>query len=642
MSNKILSHRGYSISKKGVHSSILAHHRKQLTITPFVEREEYASNIKPIKLYNETEKRFYMPRFYGMNILGKPDKNKIDEQQPDSIDIPIIYSPKANQKPIVEKVLDDLDKIGGGVLSAFCGAGKCLAVDTPIIMHDGNIKKVQNIKVGDQLMGDDSTPRNVLSLARGRETMYKITPIKGDSYTVNESHILSLKITGHKSIIRYSSKGIQKGWTVQYFNHENLKMITKCFSSHTYQSLDKAKEAAVKFRGTITSSNVIDIPLKKYLELPDWYKKRGGPLRGYRVPVKFPHKNVEFDPYMLGFWLGDGHKNIITTEDTEIIDYFRKKMHTIDTDLSIKQGERSKTTRNDFHYSIVNKNKHGKGSNAFLNLLRKYNVFGNKHIPHIYKCNSREIQLAILAGLLDSDGSYHKCCYDFIQKRKVLAEDVTFLCRSLGFAAYMKQCQKTCTNAKGGPKTGTYYRVIISGNGLEDIPVLLERKKAHKRKQIKDPLITKISIEKLKEDDYYGFTIDGNRRFLLGDFQVTHNTYMSLYVASTLSVKTMVVCHTTSLMNQWAERIAQFLPTARIGVVQQAVAEVDDVDIIIASLKTLALKDFGKGFFNSVGLVVWDEIHLMCTNTFSKAFPKCAVKYNLGLSATPFRKDRSM
>ena len=41
--------------------------------------------------------------------------------------------------------------------------------------------------MNDQLMGDDSTPRNVLSLAKGREIMYKIIPTKGDPYIVNES-----------------------------------------------------------------------------------------------------------------------------------------------------------------------------------------------------------------------------------------------------------------------------------------------------------------------------------------------------------------------------------------------------------------------------------------------------------------------
>lgn len=63
------------------------------------------------------------------------------------------------------------------------------------MLSNGKIKKVENIKIGDKLMGDDSTSRNVLALGRGREKMYEIKPVKGDSYVVNESHILSLKMT---------------------------------------------------------------------------------------------------------------------------------------------------------------------------------------------------------------------------------------------------------------------------------------------------------------------------------------------------------------------------------------------------------------------------------------------------------------
>ena len=71
------------------------------------------------------------------------------------------------------------------------GGGKCLGVNTPVLMYDGTIKMVQNIKVGDMIMGDDSTPRKILSTCTGKETLYRITPIKGDSWVCNESHILS-------------------------------------------------------------------------------------------------------------------------------------------------------------------------------------------------------------------------------------------------------------------------------------------------------------------------------------------------------------------------------------------------------------------------------------------------------------------
>ena len=57
-------------------------------------------------------------------------------------------------------------------------------------------------------MGDDSKPRNVLSLARGQDEMYKIIPIKGDTYTVNEEHILCLYVSQLPYIIRNNSYSV--------------------------------------------------------------------------------------------------------------------------------------------------------------------------------------------------------------------------------------------------------------------------------------------------------------------------------------------------------------------------------------------------------------------------------------------------
>lgn len=71
--------------------------------------------------------------------------------------------------------------------------GKCFGKGTPILMYSGEVKAVEDIEVSDLLMGDDSTPRKVLSLARGQETMYWVHQNKAMSYRVNESHILALK-----------------------------------------------------------------------------------------------------------------------------------------------------------------------------------------------------------------------------------------------------------------------------------------------------------------------------------------------------------------------------------------------------------------------------------------------------------------
>ena len=75
------------------------------------------------------------------------------------------------------------------------GGGKCLARGTPVMMHTGEVRPVEDIKTGDLLMGPDSKPRLVVSLARGREMMYRVTPSRGKPYTVNQSHILSLRNT---------------------------------------------------------------------------------------------------------------------------------------------------------------------------------------------------------------------------------------------------------------------------------------------------------------------------------------------------------------------------------------------------------------------------------------------------------------
>jgi superfamily II DNA or RNA helicase len=113
-----------------------------------------------------------------------------------------------------------------------------------------------------------------------------------------------------------------------------------------------------------------------------------------------------------------------------------------------------------------------------------------------------------------------------------------------------------------------------------------------------------------------------------------------LWSATELKLRTIVVCHTTDMMGQWKDEINKWLPTAKVGIIQQDKAEIEGNDIIIASLKTLAQRSFSQDFFSSVGLVIWDEIHLMCTTLFSDAFPKLCTLYSLGLSATPHRKDK--
>ena len=134
-------------------------------------------------------------------------------------------------------------------------------------------------------------------------------------------------------------------------------------------------------------------------------------------------------------------------------------------------------------------------------------------------------------------------------------EDVIFLARSLGFACYKKE-KKTSWKYKGIKKQGTAWRICISGQGIEEIPTLIPRKRAYPRQQIKDVLVTGVTVKYVKEDDYYGFTLDGNCRYIMGDFTVTHNTCTSIAIAEGMKESKRVIIMTpASLRTNYMEEL---------------------------------------------------------------------------------------
>lgn len=119
-------------------------------------------------------------------------------------------------------------------------------------------------------------------------------------------------------------------------------------------------------------------------------------------------------------------------------------------------------------------------------------------------------------------------------------------------------------------------------------------------------------------------------------------TVCALYIASQIQVPTIVLVHNTFLRDQWIDRIKAFLPKARIGSLQADVVDIDNKDITVAMLQSVALKEYPRGTFERFGLVIVDECHHIASEAFSRAVPKLTCKHMLGLSATPERKDRLM
>lgn len=116
-------------------------------------------------------------------------------------------------------------------------------------------------------------------------------------------------------------------------------------------------------------------------------------------------------------------------------------------------------------------------------------------------------------------------------------------------------------------------------------------------------------------------------------------TSISLYILSRLKKKTLVIVHKEFLMNQWIERIQQFLPNAKIGKIQGQIIDIEGKDIVLGMLQSLSMKDYPASLFDSFGLTIIDEVHHISSEVFSCALFKLVTKYMLGLSATMERSD---
>ena len=116
-------------------------------------------------------------------------------------------------------------------------------------------------------------------------------------------------------------------------------------------------------------------------------------------------------------------------------------------------------------------------------------------------------------------------------------------------------------------------------------------------------------------------------------------TVMGINIISKLQKKTLIIVHKEFLMNQWIERIDQFLPGARIGKIQGQIIDIEDKDIVIGMLQSLSMKEYPASMFDSFGLTIIDEVHHISSEVFSCALFKIVTKYMLGLSATMNRKD---
>lgn len=114
---------------------------------------------------------------------------------------------------------------------------------------------------------------------------------------------------------------------------------------------------------------------------------------------------------------------------------------------------------------------------------------------------------------------------------------------------------------------------------------------------------------------------------------------IAIYIACLLKLKTLFISHKDFLNVQFAERIKMFSPNSKIGKIKQNIIDIEDKDFVVASLQSIAMKDYPNEIFQDFGLVIIDECHHTSAEVFSQALVKTCSPYTLGLSATLNRKD---
>jgi hypothetical protein len=358
-------------------------------------------------------------------------------------------------------------------------SGLCFVENTKVRMYDGSVKNIQDITVGERVMGHDGTIRTVEQLSSGIDDLYEVVQTFGDNYTVNSKHPICLK---HKSWYNNKSKVEEKEIQAKDFNSTSDK---KCHYGYKNELL------------------------------------------------KFDHKEVLLDPYYYGYWLGDGSVKTanITTMDPEVVEYMQKLCD--ENDLILKSG--SPTGKAKTYYLCRNNKDKGGKKNAFRQGLKYYNTFEKKslHIDFIH--NSEEVRLQTLAGLIDSDGCLVEKktghCFEFYQtNRKELVEAVEYLCTTLGFR--VTKTTKVHTKGYDNKELGkerTKYILRIAGD-IWKIPTKVARKKAQPRTYLKDFLNTSIKVNNVGQGNYYGFSLKESPLFLLKDGTVVHNSKNSIQI----------------------------------------------------------------------------------------------------------------
>jgi len=491
-------------------------------------------------------------------------------------------------------------KVGRGVLDM---PPRCHAKGEKVLLSDGRRLRVEQIVVGDFLLGPDGTPREVLEIHSGDDDLYRVTPSKWvDPFVVNGAHPLVIK--------------------------RNVRLW------HRFEWRDEI------------------IPVCEFFQKTKNWKRRT--YLQFADVVEFPDgvNSLPIDPYLLGLLLGDGYLNKtpeISSEDPKIQSEALLRGRAMGLTGCCIRYPRD-------HCPKVILGNGAEGSRSNLNPLTESlrglglwgKTSGTKFVPDAYLRSTVSARRVLLAGLVDTDGHLaNETYFEFVTKSDRLAQGVQFLAGSLGL--------RTSVGEKLVDGR-TYFRVNICGN-IASIPTVLSRKKSTHLGRAQDSRVS-FSVEKLGRGRFYGFTVSGDHLYLDDEFIIQHNsgkTRTMLEIHRRLALATVWTVPTDRIAQQtlsvarsfFGEHYAMHLignPAAGASTTEKAlrikrekVEKAANTRLVICTAATAAALD--QEFYQTREMLVVDEWHHGASKTYTKEiFPKCDhIYFRYGMTGTHFR-----
>ena len=361
------------------------------------------------------------------------------------------------QREIVESVRDNKRT----VVRSSNGTGKDVPLDTPLPTPNG-WTTMGAVQVGDYLLDEQGKPTRVI---------WKSDVLHNDLYRVTFS--------------------------------DGATQVTS--GTHEWDTIDRSAWTRHRNQGhTITDYRELwDLAeTRTTLEIRDTLERGGG--RNHYIPLnqplELPEQDLPIDPYILGVWLGDGSSNgpMITKG-------------VADKDWLLELGTEVPSNSKDGTFGVLIPGLHSK--------LRELNLLRNKHIPDIYLRASYNQRLALLQGLMDTDGTaYDSGACSFSNTNMSVSEGLTFLVRSLGMDARVREGVGKLYGVEKRPFRETYFRA-----NCQVFRLTRKRNLVRDATERRDIYRSIRSIERLDDGEAQCISVEGSLYLAGHQLKVTHN-----------------------------------------------------------------------------------------------------------------------